>query len=768
MKHVLFSCWLFLSGILTGIAGLGSDVYAQSTAIIGTGTSFNDQYTYPAPYGNYYYGAKHQILIRASEMTAAGMVAGNITKLAFDVNIPGGTSLTGFTIRMKTTAATTTSTNFDNSGFVTVFGPQAYTDAAGWNTHTFSTPFAWNGTSNILIETCFNNNAWTQNSQMYYTPTAYTSVLYYYEDMNPNLCGQATGTTDVNRPNIKFTYTPNGPPTPQFTAAPTASCSGVVVFTDQSFYNITSWLWNFGDGTTSTLQNPTHTYTASGTYSVSLKATNANGNNTLTKPGYIHVSLGSGPIAASCMPQTTAYCCGFGITNFTFHNINNNSAVASEGYADFSCGVDTVTTGQSYNISISDVSAPSGQNIRMWIDFNNDGIFNPTGELVFAADNVITATGTIFIPGTAVLSTPLRLRVSADQSLNPVPTPCSNLQYGQAEDYAIYVKPNTNPPVANFAADETLSCSGTINFTDQSQNVPASWQWNFGDGNSSNSQNPTHTYTANGTYSVSLTAANGNGNNTIVKTNYITVTLGNIPITASCMPSTFSYCCGYGIYKVQLNNINKSSQDGSEGYKDFSCTDQTTLTEGQSYNINIQTGTANPQDTKVWIDFNNDGTFNQANELLLTKLNTINPTGSISIPTGVSVLNTILRMRVSSDGAGSNPGPCTALIQGQAEDYGVKIMQFVGTNELQIADLSLQIYPNPFSTSADINISPLVNMATNNLKFELYDIYGRSVKNFIIQSSNFRLDKGNLPSGIYFYKVTGNNAQEIAGKIIIE
>ena len=757
-----------MSGLLS-VSGF--EAFAQSTATIGTGTSFNDAYTYPAPYGNFYYGAKHQILIRASEMTAAGMVAGNITKLAFDVNIPGGASLTGFNIRMKTTAATTTSTNFDNSGFVTVFGPQTYTDAAGWNTHTFTTPFAWNGTSNILIETCFNNNAWTQNSQMYYTPTAYNSVSYYYQDMNPNLCSQTTGSTSMNRPNIKFTYTPNGPPTSQFTANPTASCSGVVAFTDQSFYGVTAWLWNFGDGNTSTIQNPTHTYTASGTYSVSLKVTNPNGNNTLTKPGYIHVSLGLGPIAASCTPQTTAYCCGFGITNFIFHTINNSSAPASEGYADFSCGVDSVTTGQSYTISVSDVSAPSGQNFRVWIDFNNDGIFNPTGELVFSADNAITATGTVFIPGTAVLSTPLRLRVSADQNLNPVPTPCSNLQYGQAEDYAIYVKPNTNSPVANFAADETLSCSGTINFTDQSQNVPTSWIWNFGDGSTPlTTSSPIHTYTANGTYSVSLKATNANGNNTLVKTNYIAVTLGNIPITASCMPSTFSYCCGYGIYKVQFNSINRSSQDGAEGYKDFSCTDQTTLTEGQSYNLNIQTGTANAQDTKVWIDYNNDGAFTQANELVFSSLNSFNPSASITIPTGVAVLNTLLRMRVSSDGAGSNPGSCTALIQGQAEDYGVKILQFVSVQEPGDEGRgTVSVYPNPSMGVFTIQSSdPSTPLRVTSI--EIINVLGEKVYSGsnTPHLTSYEIDLRKQPKGIYFYKIEGENKNTATGKIIIE
>ena len=53
------------------------------------------------------------------------------------------------------------------------------------------------------------------------------------------------------------------PPVASFTASTTSSCSsGTVQFTDNSTNSPTSWSWNFGDGGTSTLQNPSHTYTA--------------------------------------------------------------------------------------------------------------------------------------------------------------------------------------------------------------------------------------------------------------------------------------------------------------------------------------------------------------------------------------------------------------------------------------------------------------------------------------------------------------------------
>ena len=60
-----------------------------------------------------------------------------------------------------------------------------------------------------------------------------------------------------------------------------------VAFTDESTGSPTSWLWNFGDGVTSTLQNPTHPYEVSGTYTVSLTATNLGGSDTDTKTGYV-------------------------------------------------------------------------------------------------------------------------------------------------------------------------------------------------------------------------------------------------------------------------------------------------------------------------------------------------------------------------------------------------------------------------------------------------------------------------------------------------
>jgi len=85
-----------------------------------------------------------------------------------------------------------------------------------------------------------------------------------------------------------FCNNPNNPPFPAFESNKTNSCNGIIQFTDKSLgSNISSWLWNFGDGETSTLQNPTHHYRNNGSYSVTLTAGNVHGDNSVTKYNFI-------------------------------------------------------------------------------------------------------------------------------------------------------------------------------------------------------------------------------------------------------------------------------------------------------------------------------------------------------------------------------------------------------------------------------------------------------------------------------------------------
>nr|MEE4266491.1 S8 family serine peptidase [Candidatus Krumholzibacteria bacterium] len=81
------------------------------------------------------------------------------------------------------------------------------------------------------------------------------------------------------------------PPVAEFTGTPTSGETPLAVqFVDFSSGDPSSWSWTFGDGGTSTAQNPGHTYTAAGSYTVSLTASNGDGSDTETKTGYITVT----------------------------------------------------------------------------------------------------------------------------------------------------------------------------------------------------------------------------------------------------------------------------------------------------------------------------------------------------------------------------------------------------------------------------------------------------------------------------------------------
>jgi PKD repeat protein len=82
------------------------------------------------------------------------------------------------------------------------------------------------------------------------------------------------------------------PPVAEFTATPTSGTAPLTVqFTDLSTNDPISWNWDFGDGATSTIQDPNHIYTVAGSFTVMLTTSNLAGNDTETKTGYIIVSV---------------------------------------------------------------------------------------------------------------------------------------------------------------------------------------------------------------------------------------------------------------------------------------------------------------------------------------------------------------------------------------------------------------------------------------------------------------------------------------------
>ena len=156
----------------------------------GTAATQNTNSTYPAPYSAYYGGQRMQMLITAAELTAQGVKPGTISKISFPVvslEADWGVSTFAcldFKISMGTTALTSL-TAFE-TGLTEVLPAYSFTPTVGYaNEHTFTTPFVWDGTSNVIIETTFSNNNTGQTTDgviQYNTPTSYQSTIVYRAD----------------------------------------------------------------------------------------------------------------------------------------------------------------------------------------------------------------------------------------------------------------------------------------------------------------------------------------------------------------------------------------------------------------------------------------------------------------------------------------------------------------------------------------------------------------------------------------------------------
>jgi PKD repeat protein len=146
------------------------------------------------------------------------------------------------------------------------------------------------------------------------------------------------------------------PPVAGFSASTTSSCTGTIQFTDASTNTPTAWAWTFGDGGTSTVQSPSHTYTASGTYTVSLTATNSFGNNTATKTGYITISLAASPVTSDgwALPGNSVTLQATGSGTLNWYNAATGGTLVNTGT---SYTIPSLTTNSTYYVE-NDIVQP--------------------------------------------------------------------------------------------------------------------------------------------------------------------------------------------------------------------------------------------------------------------------------------------------------------------------------------------------------------------------------------------------------------------------
>ncbi len=318
--------------------------------------------------------------------------------------------------------------------------------------------------------TWFSVSPTTGNSTGPSAPATFTVTV----DRTKLAAGTNTGAISVTAPGVSTLTVPVSATariSANFEASPLVVALGEGVdFTDLSSVApgeapINSWMWDFGDGTQSNLQNPQqHIYPTQGVYTVTLTVGNGILTDSEVKVAYISVEGPSPPTA------------------------------------DFAASTQMPIVNTP--VDFQDLSDPgSASQIDTWFWQFGDG-------------------------GTSAMQNPSHTYTAiANYTVSLTVTTVHGMDTLSRTNY-IQVKPV--PPTAEFTADDTTPGVGVpVQFTDLSNPGSAvqidTWLWNFGDGTLSTFQNPSHTYTAIANYTVSLTVTATSGSDNEVKPNYINV-----------------------------------------------------------------------------------------------------------------------------------------------------------------------------------------------------------------------------------------------------
>jgi gliding motility-associated-like protein len=379
-------------------------------------------------------------------------------------------------------------------------------------------------------------------------PTQIYTPGKYYVSLTITTNGGCTA-TDMDSVEVGTTQ-----PIPAFSASPTTVCrSSAVQFTDNST-NANQWYWQFGDGGTSKLKDPSHVYNKSGTFTVELTVYDNGCDDTLTKVSYI-------------------------IVNPPYSNFSDS----------FSCG----------NLGVAFVDSSIGATSWLWRfgDGTTSASPNPPPHTYlspgpFQVSLIVNNSGT-GCADTSSRTVTFSPKVSLTLTNNPlcknIPAQFSTINYGNVNTYfynfgdgttegpkpgdgspqhiytqagkftaTLYAvenngcldststKASVSGPTAAFSTVDTLFCgANTAHFTDQS--TPSNgvgivkWFWDFGDGGTSTQPSPTHFYSVQGIYPVKLTVTDASGcMDSLIKPSLVVVSI----ITASFTISTDSSCPG--------------------------------------------------------------------------------------------------------------------------------------------------------------------------------------------------------------------------------
>lgn len=365
----------------------------------------------------------------------------------------------------------------------------------------------------VSVSGSANNFLWNfDNGVTFSTPTA----TYTY----PNTAASyliSLSVSDTNQCNSyvakSFTITNESP----ISANKRRVCANDTVWFNSGNINFSSYLWDFGDGNTSSLKNPFHIYADSGLFLVTLSVVDIAGCTLVYQMNY-NIEVFD-PVASFTMSTPTSNC-SWVYTSLTNQSTNSDSWLWTFGDGTSSTqfspyhyytqlGYHTITLTAYKNICSTTYSLPNAIYVpNRSADFTYTQTESCLPVTINFQDLSVDAVKWRWDFGdgdTSVLQNPTHIYTSE-------PTSQITLSITDTNGCTVSIsKPNIDVTNADFSPSLTAGCNpSTVTFADSSIN-PLSWQWDFGDGTTSNLQSPTHTYTVDGLYDIQLIVESSSG-----------------------------------------------------------------------------------------------------------------------------------------------------------------------------------------------------------------------------------------------------------------
>ena len=415
----------------------------------------------------------------------------------------------------KNSGSITSSTNFDSLEFT-----KNYTYILNYGTtQTIANYFQANGTCSQLV-TIQSNSA---GNQATISKASGTVTVNYVTMKDINATGGATFTA-VNSTNSSDNTNWNFP-SANLVSGFNSTQNGLAVTFNNTSQFATTYNWSFGDGSTSSLLSPVHTYTAGGVYPVCLIASNACGkSDTLCQTLTV------------CKVLQTGFTDSINGQTVIFTNISQNAVSYYWNFGDGNTStlqnpVHTYFYGGGYNITLVTTNSCGGTDtIHQAISVNcikpvSGFADNSVGNLVTFVNSSTNAASVLWNYGDGANSTAFNAPHTYFNS--GTYNVCLISKNGCGSDTLCqHVVVNCFAPVASYS----YAVNGmTVNFTNTSSNA-AVFNWNFGDAQVSSLANPSHTYTNPGTYTVKVDVSNGCGKDS-----------STLQLTIICVPPVASF-----------------------------------------------------------------------------------------------------------------------------------------------------------------------------------------------------------------------------------